>query len=227
MASRVSVKLEEGDFKGAIRLACSKDTLADLSDTTFDVLLQKYPPLCPNSIIPARSATLSAPIVVSEKEVTHAIQSFPNGSTGGLDGLKGGLVRETRLKPQHLKDMISPSANGGRQVLLSALTPFIRLVLEGSMPASVCPFSFGTNLTALQSKDGGVQPIAAGCTLHHLVAKVAEEMGILLAPRQLGYGVKKGVEAAVHATSLYLRNLDSDNASLKLDFRNAFNSVHT
>ena len=51
------------------------------------------------------------------------------------------------------------------------------------------------------------------------------EMGILLAPRQLGYGVKKGAEAAVHAARLYLRNLHPNNALLKLDFRNAFNSI--
>ncbi len=41
-----------------------------------------------------------------------------------------------------------------------------------------------------------------GCTLRRLVTKVAgfrvrDEMGALLAPRQLGYGVRGGVEAAV------------------------------
>ena len=130
LASRVSVKLEEGDFRGAIRLACSEDTIADLSDATFDALLQKHPPPHPDSIIPPRPVALFAPIVVSEEEVARAIQSFPNGSAGGPGG----------LKPQHLKDMISSSANGGRQGLLSALTSFVTLVLEGNTPASVCAF---------------------------------------------------------------------------------------
>ena len=130
LASRVSVKLEEGDFRGAIRLACSEDMLADLSDATFDALLQKHLPPHPDSIIPPRPVALFAPIVVSEEEVARAIQSFPNGSAGGPDG----------LKPQHLKDMISSSANGGCQGLLSALTSFVTLVLEGNTPASVCAF---------------------------------------------------------------------------------------
>ena len=48
-----------------------------------------------------------------------------------------------------------------------------------------------------------MRPIAVGCTLRRLVAKYAgslvrEEMGELLSPRQLGYGVKRGAEAAVH-----------------------------
>ena len=37
--------------------------------------------------------------------------------------------------------------------------------------------------------------------------------------------MKKGAEAAVHAARLYLRNLHPNNALLKLDFRNAFNSI--
>ena len=69
-----------------------------------------------------------------------------------------------------------------------------------------------------------------GCTLRCLAAKVIgskvmEEVGELLAPWQLGYGVKRGAEATVHAARLYLQDLDLTKALLKLDFRNAFNSV--
>ena len=91
-------------------------------------------------------------------------------------------------------------------------------------------FFFGANLIALQKKDGGVRPIAVGCTLRRLVAKVAggkvmDAMGSLLAPRQLGYGVKGGAEATVHAARTYLHSSDPSNALLKLDFKNAFNSI--
>ena len=77
---------------------------------------------------------------------------------------------------------------------------------------------------------GGGWPIAVGCTLCRLAAKVAsgkvlEDMAALLAPRQLGFGVKGGVEAAVHSARLYLRNLEPQQVLLKLDFKNAFNSV--
>ena len=49
-------------------------------------------------------------------------------------------------------------------------------------------------------------------------------MAALLAPRQLGYGVKGGAEAAVHAARLYLKELQHQ-CVIKLDFRNAFNTL--
>ena len=75
-----------------------------------------------------------------------------------------------------------------------------------------------------------MRPIAVGCTLHHLAAKCAgnrvmQAMGALLAPHQLGYGVPLGVEAAVHATHVFLQNLQPGRLILKLDFRNAFNCL--
>ena len=68
-----------------------------------------------------------------------------------------------------------------------------------------------------------------GCTLCRLAAKVAslkvrDEMAALLAPHQLGYGVRGGVEAAVHAARLYVRDLEQ-RCVLKLDFKNAFNTL--
>ena len=48
----------------------------------------------------------------------------------------------------------------------------------------------------------------------------------LLRPKQLGYGVKWGAEAAVHATSSFLTSLAVGHAVVKLDFQNAFNSIH-
>ena len=52
-----------------------------------------------------------------------------------------------------------------------------------------------------------------------------EGMGILLSPRQLGYGVRNGAEAAVHAARLYLQKADPSSVVVKLDFSNAFNSI--
>ena len=75
-----------------------------------------------------------------------------------------------------------------------------------------------------------MRPIAVGCTLRRLAAKVAsskvqEEMATLLAPKQLGYGVKSGVEAAIHSACLFLNNISPLKALVKLDFENAFNSL--
>jgi hypothetical protein len=48
-------------------------------------------------------------------------------------------------------------------------------------------------LMGLNKKDGGIRPIAIGCTLRHLVAKcvytsVSEEMSAFLSPAQIGFG---------------------------------------
>ncbi len=62
---------------------------------------------------------------------------------------------------------------------------------------------------ALQKKCGGIRPIAVGCTLRRLVAKVAGfsvvgDMAALLAPHQLGYGVRGGAEQCMLLGSSFL-----------------------
>ena len=69
-----------------------------------------------------------------------------------------------------------------------------------------------------------------GCTLRRLAANVAsyrvmEEIGVLPATRQLGFGVRMVAEAAVHASRRFLNNLKPIDAIVKLDFSNAFNSI--
>ena len=98
------------------------------------------------------------------------------------------------------------------------------------MPEEVCPFFYAATLVALEKKSGEVWPIAVGCTLRRLVAKVAgfsmvDEMADLFSPRQLGYNVHGGAEAVVNAARKFLQNLPDEFVMLKLDFRNAFNSV--
>ena len=219
LATKVSAKLEERDFKGAVRLVCSEDTFAETSDATYAALREKHPaPPLDSSISPP--PTQVGGLNVSEPEIVKAILSFPCGSAGGPDG----------LRLQHLKDMIGPRGDGAAGNLVSSLAAFAALVLSGEVPVSIRPFFFGANITALQKKDGGIRPIAVGCTLRRLVAKVAgarvmEEMGALLAPRQLGYGTKLGSEAAVHAARLFLQHAESSAVMVKLDFCNAFNSI--
>ena len=115
---------------------------------------------------------------------------------------------------------------------MSALVDFCALVLRGDTPEEVRPLFFGASLVALRKKCDGVRPIAVGCTLRRLVAKVAcnkvvGDMAHVLAPRQLGYGVWGGSEAAVHAARSFLKNMRSrsEHAMVKLDFSNAFNSI--
>ena len=104
-------------------------------------------------------------------------------------------------------------------------------MLDGQVPAAIRPFCCGASLFGLSKKDGGIRPIAVGCTLRRLVAKIVvhqvnTEVATILAPHQLGVGVKLATEAAAHACRTYVNNLTSGQAVLKLDFNNAFNSLH-
>ena len=88
--------------------------------------------------------------------------------------------------------------------LMDSLTSFINLVVAGNVPTFARPFFFGATLIGLSKNDGGVRPIAIGCTLQRLAAKccaclVKEEVGSRLFPIQLGFGTSRGAEAAVHS----------------------------
>ena len=94
----------------------------------------------------------------------------------------------------------------------------------------MCPILFEANFIALRKKDGGIRPIAIGLTLRRLAAKigsfrVVQSVGSALAPLQLGCGVPSGCEAAARAARQYLDSMPSTHVMLKVDFRNAFNSV--
>ena len=67
LASHVASKLEEGNFKGAVRLACSEDTMADISPT-FTALQDKHPP---PTHLPY------GPISVPVEAVVYVIKTFP------------------------------------------------------------------------------------------------------------------------------------------------------
>ena len=221
LATRVAAKLEEGDFRGAVRIASSNEVFAPNNESTLNLLSQKHPSQHPMSSMPPESVSHSCNSVeVTAFEVINSIQSFPARSAGGPDG----------LRPQHLKDLISGRSGAGSGLLIQSLTSFVNFVANGGMLASARPYFFGATLVALSKPDGGVRPIAVGCTLRRLVAKCAshavrDAMAALLAPLQLGYGTSMGSEAAVHAARTYLHSMPDDHLLLKLDFSNAFNSI--
>jgi hypothetical protein len=67
----------------------------------------------------------------------------------------------------------------------------------------------------------GLRPNA--CASLHALKSIPQ----LLAPAQVGFGVPRGIEAAVHAARVYLSNLPQHHGLLKIDFTNykAFNSI--
>ena len=121
--------------------------MAEVNEGTLTALIEKHPAPHPDSNIPPVPVEGQGALEVTVEEVAKAIRSFPCGSAGGPDG----------LRPQHLKDMISPSAVVGGPLLLEALTSFINLVIDGKTPPPARPFFFGASLIALDKKDGGVR----------------------------------------------------------------------
>jgi len=90
---------------------------------------------------------------------------------------------------------------------------------------------FGGRLLALNKKSGGIRPIAIGFSLRPLASKCANSFGInrlraYFRPNQLGVGTSGGCQAAIHSARRFLQALRTDHVLVKLDFTNAFNSLH-
>ena len=216
LAAVVSSKLEQGNFKAAVRLICSEDSPAALSSSTINLLKEKHPAAPANRRPPPNPLDYS--LTVDHACILQAIKSFPSGSSGGLDG----------LRPQHLRDLTSCQVEC--DALIPAICDFVNLLLAGVCPVDVQPILFGGNLIALAKKCGGVRPIVVGSTWRRLVAKCActfasKQLSTYLAPYQLGVGVKGGAEAAAHAARRFISSTPSDSLLLKLDFSNAFNTL--
>lgn len=158
---------------------------------------------------------------VSETDVQQSIKSFDSGSAPGMDG----------FYPQYFKDLTSVSSLNAGNESITTLTNLCNFILRGKVKEEICQYVYGASLCALTKKDGGIRPIAVGLSLRRLVSKLAcrhinEEIGKYLYPVQLGFGTKQGCEAAVHATRTYVTmSTGTEKVLLKIDFRNAFNSI--
>ena len=98
------------------------------------------------------------------------------------------------------------------------------------MPGFALATFYGATLCALNKKGGGVRPIAVGNTFRRLATKIGARplsaaLGSELSPVQLAFSCKGGCEAAVHAAPRYLRDCSDRRVLLKIDMRNAFNSL--
>lgn len=118
------------------------------------------------------------------------------------------------MRPGYLKDLLTARVqwNGS---LLRALSLVINLILEGKVPHQIFPVLFGANLFPLTKKDGGVRPIAVGCTLHRIASKIVSRRSALLSnylrPVQLSYARINGCEAAVQAARYFIeQRLESE-----------------
>ena len=68
----MSSKLEDGDYKGAVRLACSEDSFATIDADTLSTLKEKHPSAHPDTCFPSVPEMAFAHI--TEKEVAMGIK---------------------------------------------------------------------------------------------------------------------------------------------------------
>ena len=215
-------KINDADISGALRVLSSEDSIATPSTEVLDVLRSKHPVEMPDAVYPDPPDWSALPPDVTVEEVLAAVQSFPNGSAGGIDG----------LRPQHLKDMLNQSIGAAHSSLAEALAKLMTVMIHGKAPEGICDIFYGASLTALKKKDGGIRPIAVGNTLRRLASKIVSKrvgrsMEQLVRPEQVGCGTKGGAEAAVHAARCFVEEVQLESrVLLKLDFKNAFNTIH-
>jgi hypothetical protein len=218
LAAAVTAKVEDGNLRAAIRILCSEEKPATDIEATF-VKLQDRHPAPPADRRPAPDPNGYSAIQVTEKEVMHVIRTFPPGSSAGPDG----------IRPQHILDLVTCQENGS--TLLASITGLVNSLLDGKCHPDVAPILFGGQLMALEKKTGGIRPIAIGYTLRRIAAKCANAhatavLADYLQPIQLGVGTPGGCEAAVHAARRYAESMPAGHCIVKLDFANAFNSLH-
>ena len=84
MAKVVSAKLEEGNYKGAVRLLTSEDAVAVPSADTLQELHDKHPPIPFDRRHLPSPSNPSPGLSFEEGSVRKAILSFPPGSSGGV-----------------------------------------------------------------------------------------------------------------------------------------------
>ena len=73
LASRVSSKLEEGNYKGAVRLVSSEDGFAEHSTVTLEALKTKHPSPSSDSFIPALDPATPLPLAVDIATILKVI----------------------------------------------------------------------------------------------------------------------------------------------------------
>ena len=211
---RATKLCQEGQYTKALQALVSLG-LADESAATLREMQSKHPQSAP----PVIPTTDVAPLSFAPSQVLEACTTFHKGTAAGPCG----------LRPEHLMIMLKASPANRVAKAETQLTRLVNKMAKGDVPAAVSPYLCGARLIAAKKTSGDLRPIAVGNLLRRLTSKlfakaVNDRMENLLAPHQLGVGVRGGCEAAVHA----VRKASTDNPGkwvLQLDLENAFNCV--
>lgn len=215
----VNAKLAEYNVRGAIQILSSSSSVVLADNESFEIMTKKHPTAPDDLDLPP--APNQQIFTFDSNDIKKMINSFPNGSGAGPEG----------LRPQHLKDATSISAGDSASDLLMCLASLVNEISAKGVHPSIRTTFFGARLIALTKPNGDLRPIAVGCTIRRLTAKVLLQRTIRtlsdrLAPTQVGVGTRMGCEAAVHAVRDFIYENNTENkVILKIDLTNAFNSI--
>ena len=117
--------------------------------------------------------------------------------------------------------------------MVQALAALAQRWIKGELPDCHAKYWCGATLTPLRKLDDGVRPVAVGETLRRLVGKILLATGVakaqvaVLSPLQVGVGIRSATESVAMGLQAVVDSLalTSDWAVLKVDLRNAFNTV--
>ena len=138
--------MEEGNYRGAVRLLCSEDAIAEHSNDTLETLRLKHPP-CSSTMEDLDPCNAPLRFPINTEDVKKAIMSFPNGSGGAL---MASFLNILRISLVCLLGM------GVCSSLLKALVQLITLILEGRTPRPFAPYCLVPH--SLLSGKGGWHP---------------------------------------------------------------------
>ena len=212
-AKRAATKAGEGQFTRALQ-ALTSAGMAEPSRQTVKVMREKHP--AAQHPIGDLPTTDHAPLSFTSTQVVKAALKFNKGSAGGPSG----------LRPEHLR-VVLQSSNARRDSAAVSLTRLLNNMMAGKVPPLVAPYLCGALLHAGLKKDGGLRPIAVGDLLRRLASKcaaaaVSDKAAALLAPLQLGVGIRGGCEAIIHAARQAV-NKAGEKFVMRADLINAFN----
>ena len=159
-------------------------------------------------------------VEVTWEELEKLILRTPCGLSPGPSGLRVEHLRTWKGR--------TPRVDEG---VLAALTVITNQALSGYLPQELQTYICGGKLVPLTKKDGGIRPLVVGECLRAIIAKAAGEQVAddvtALQPLQIGVGGRgPWMQASVVAVRSWIRSLSAGEGVLKVDIRNAYNSIH-
>ena len=207
--------VRHGFLQRAARVLHSTTAVADLQQAQVQAAVAAlHPTLPPTSVIPPLPDNAPEQILEDDDVMTALLRQSDNGAASGPSGWGVNLL----------------SSLAQSELCRMGIIALLKDIVNGHLPERARQLLLASRLVALtKASDGKYRPIAVGELFYRLagvlvVRKVTADAASLLAPHQLGVGVRSGAEQIVHSLQHSLTDTTTKRALLKVDISNAFNS---